>query len=273
MKMTTPPPPAIKQRLITCFQSTGRVGKSTTVEAIIEWLNFAGIGWAAVDSDAEHRTLSRRYPEKVRFFDATESPDSFLKLLQTLPSVPVALADFPAQATEFLLGAMEQFRGLDVLDAQNIRMTVLLFVADDQTAQTSLAKTIRALGERVDYLIIKNPARYKSDAFDKSGAAEWLRERGTPIIELPGITTTTLEGVQIASREAQRFLPLAEAGKSESVPLSSRFELEHFLNRVFTQLEDAGGRVVPDPSAIKTKVQRPKLAEKQAINEFDPLNF
>src|SRR4051794_27045385 len=127
MKNTAPP--AIQQRLITCFQSTGRVGKSTTVEAIIEWLNYAGIEWVAVDSDAEHRTLSRRYAEKVRFFDATESADSFLRLLQSLPSVPVALADFPAQATEFLLGAMEQFRGLDALDAQHIRMTVLLFVA------------------------------------------------------------------------------------------------------------------------------------------------
>ena len=51
-----------------------------------------------------------------------------------------------------------------------------------------------------------------------------------------------------------------------------RFEIEHFLNRIFTQCEDAAQVLVPDPAMIKNKVFRPtdKIA-RPAIDEFNPL--
>ena len=52
-----------------------------------------------------------------------------------------------------------------------------------------------------------------------------------------------------------------------------RFEIEHFLNRVFTQCEDAAQVLVPDPAIIKNKVFRPSdKAARKAIDEFNPLN-
>ncbi len=51
----------INHRLVTCFQSSGRIGKSTVFEGILAWARFAGIPVAAVDCDAEHRTLSKRF--------------------------------------------------------------------------------------------------------------------------------------------------------------------------------------------------------------------
>jgi hypothetical protein len=66
---------------------------------------------------------------------------------------------------------MESLRVLDALEAQETRLTVLMFAADDTTATASLAKTYRALGDRADYLLVKNPARFRSQSFDDSALA------------------------------------------------------------------------------------------------------
>jgi hypothetical protein len=78
-------------------QSTGRVAKSTLAQGLISWMRFAGIDFAAVDADTQHRTLSCRYPDKVSLFDATRSFDDFSQMIQELPPAPVILVDFPAQ--------------------------------------------------------------------------------------------------------------------------------------------------------------------------------
>jgi len=46
-----------------------------------------------------------------------------------------------------------------------------------------LAKTYRALGDRADYLLVKNPARFRSPAFDESALAELFRKNKVPVLE------------------------------------------------------------------------------------------
>jgi hypothetical protein len=260
-------------RFITCFQSSGRIGKSTALEGILAWADFAGVPIAAVDCDAEHLTLSKRFPEAV-FVDATKSNDEFLQLILSLPDTPLALADFPAQATDFLLKAMESLRVLDALDQRGTRMTILMFAADDPTATASMAKTYRVLGDRVDYLLVKNPARFRSQIFDESPLAEVFRKNEVPVLELPAVTTTTLQQIAIASAQRKKHLTFSEAAKLPGLHQMCRFEIEHFLNRVFVQCEDAAPILVPDPAFIKTRVTR--LADRLAalpVDEFQPLNI
>ena len=263
----------INHRLVTCFQSSGRIGKSTMQEGILTWARFAGIPVAAVDCDAEHLTLSKKFPEAA-FVDATRSHDDFLQLIMALPDVPLAVADFPAQATDFLLGAMESLNVLDALDERETRMTILMFAADDPTATASMVKTYRALGNRVDYLLIKNPARFRSQAFDESALAELFKRQRVPVIELPTITNTTLEEIMTASAENKRHLAYAEAAKTLSIPFICRKDIEHFLNRVFVQCEDAAGVLLPDPVLIQNKVFRVKdNLTRLTIDEFNPLDI
>ena len=186
------------------------------MEGILAWARFAGIPVGAVDCDAEHRTLSKRFPEAA-FVDATRSKDEFLQLIMELPDTPLAVADFPAQATDFLLSAMESLRVLDALDARETRMTVLMFAADDPTATASMAKTYRALGDRVDYLLVKNPARFRSHAFDESALAELFRKNKVPVLELPALTATTIQAIEIASAEKKKHLTYSEAVKIPSI--------------------------------------------------------
>jgi hypothetical protein len=59
-----------------------------------------------------------------------------------------------------------------------------------------------------------------------------------------------------------------------SIPQICRFEIEHFINRMLTQCEDAARVLVPDPATtIKNKVFRPdQKASPKPIDEFNPLN-
>jgi hypothetical protein len=263
----------IYHRLVTCFQSSGRIGKSTVFEALLAWARFAGIPVGAVDCDAEHKTLSKRFPEAA-FVDATRSNDEFLQLIMELPDTPMAIADFPAQSTDFLLGAMESLRVLDALDARQTRMTVLMFAADDPTATASMAKTYRALSDRVDYLLVKNPARFRSQLFDESALAELFRKNKVPVIELPAITHTTIQEKELASAEKKKHLTFSEASRTLSIPHICRNEMEYFLNRMLVQCEDAAHLLVPDPALIKNKVLRAKdNLTRIAIDEFNPLDI
>jgi hypothetical protein len=199
------PEPKINHRFITCFQSSGRIGKSTMLEGILAWASFAEVPAAIVDCDGEHLTLSKRFPEAA-FVNATRSKDEFLQLMASMPDSPISVADFPAQATEFLLDSMQSLRVLDALEKSETRMTVLMFAADDPTATASMAKTYRTLGTRVDYIIVKNPARFRSRLFDESSLSELFRQNKVPVIELPAVTATTLQQINAASAERKRYL-------------------------------------------------------------------
>ncbi len=137
-----------------------------------------------------------------------------------------------------------------------------------------MAKTYRALRDRVDYLLIKNPARFRSHAFDDSALAELFRKNRVPIIELPTLTNTTIQKIAIASAEKKKYLTYAETSKTLSIPHICRKEIEYFLNRILVQCEDAAGVLVPDPALIKNKVLRAKdNLTRLAIDEFNPLDI
>jgi hypothetical protein len=266
------PEPKINHRFITCFQSSGRIGKSTMLEGILAWASFAGVPAAIVDCDGEHLTLSKRFPEAA-FVDATRSRDEFLQLMTSMPDSPISVADFPAQATEFLLDSMQSLRVLDALENSGTRMTVLMFAADDPTATASMAKTYRALGNRVDYIVVKNPARFRSRLYDESSLADLFRQNKVRVIQLPAVTATTIQQINAASAARKKHLTFSEALKVPSLHQMCRFEVEHYLNRIFVQCEDAANVLLPNVDLIQNRVVR--LADRlaQQVDEFQPLNI
>jgi len=50
----------IKHRFVTCLQSSGRIGKSTVMEGIMTWADFAGVPYAAVDCDADPALIENK---------------------------------------------------------------------------------------------------------------------------------------------------------------------------------------------------------------------
>jgi hypothetical protein len=256
------------RRFIACTQSTGRVGKSTIGEGLISWLRFAGIDFAAVDADTQHQTLSRRYPDRVSVFDATRTFDDFSRMIQELPSAPVTLIDFPAPATAFFLEAAAHFNLIEFFERINVRPTLLIFAADDPTAQESAADTIEFFEDTADYLRIENPARFKSSEFGEIAINAWLEERSTPAIRIPAVTAATINAWQNLERQLERFVPLDEARESGALHDLSRMELDHFRNRFLVQFEDWADWILPDPSLIRNKVTR---SSRRKVSRVNPL--
>ncbi len=93
------------------------------------------------------------------------------------------------------------------------------------------------------------------------------------MLELPTITATTIQAMQEASAEKKKHLTYTEAEKLPAIHQMCRFEIEYFLNRIFTQCEDLARVLVPDPALIKNKVsRRTDKAPRKAIDEFNPLD-
>ncbi|MFC7339526.1 hypothetical protein ACFQY0_20205 [Haloferula chungangensis] len=148
---TTPAPPKQKAHIIIAPQSAGRIGKSTVAEAIITWAKFAGIDHVILDLDAEHKTLSQRYPDQSTVFpEAASSDDGFMELLGAVVEAPAPLivADFPAQATDHLLRQLDERNGLGILETSGVTVTCLIFPADDTAARQSAVKCVTTLGDR-----------------------------------------------------------------------------------------------------------------------------
>lgn len=247
---------AVSRRFIACTQSTGRVGKSTVAEGLITWMRYAGIDFAAVDADSQHLTLSRRYPQDSAIFDATKTFDDFARMLKELPAFPVIIVDFPAQATDFLLSAAKHFKLVEFFEQSGIRPTLLVFAADDPTAKESAAKTIRFFDDAADYLLVENPAKFKSDEFKKTALCAWLGERSTPTLRIPAITALTMNAWENLERKLKRYLPLEEASQHQELHELSRYELGFLRDRFLVQFEGFAGQVLPDINLVKKKIAR-----------------
>ena len=246
----------VTRRFIACTQSTGRVGKSTVAEGLITWLRFAEIPFAAVDSDRQHRTLANRYPT-VDTFDATKSINDFHTMIRALPDFPVTIVDFPAQSTDFLLGAVQHFRLLDSFELSGIRATLLIFAADDSTAAESASATARFFLDKADYLLIENPAKFQSDEFKKTALYKWLSDRKTPTIRLPAVTEVTINEWKALERRTKKYIPLEEAITHPDLFYTVRDELTYFRDTFLAQFEDcAVPRIISDAGLIKNKVVR-----------------
>jgi hypothetical protein len=261
----------LTRRFICCTQSSGRVGKSTVAEGILTWLKYAGIPFAAIDADQQHKTLLSRYPDEVAAFDATKTLDDFARMIQTLPDHPVILVDFPAQATDFLLGAAKHFRLLEFFKDAQVRPTLLIFAADDPTAKESASNTVRFFGDNADYLLVENPARFKSDEFKRTALWNWFESRSTPTLLLPSVTAVTMNSWEALENRLKRYLALDEARNQKELHELSRYELSFLRDRFLVQCEDAAGFLLPDLSLIKNKVERPRETKSQKVTRFsDP---
>lgn len=271
--MTTPAaaakePNALAKRAITAVQSKGSLGKSALLALLAEWYAFAGVPFNAVDSDPVHHTLFNRYPTAASLFDAT-ARDEFWQLLGHLPEEPVVLWDFPAQFTPAFIAYADDFRLVEALADAKARLTMLLFASDDPDAQDSAALLVEHFGQKVDWVLVTNPANFKSVEFKKTGLYELLMNRKTPTIDIPHISTGSKNAWADLENEAQRPLPIGEATKNASLPFVARLELSGVLDRMFVQFEDIAPLMVPDPALIKNRTTRVKPSgPKTPVNRF-----
>ena len=79
--------------------------------------------------------------------------------------------------------------------------------------------------------------------------------------------TGTIEALDRASKQKRKSLTFREA--EPLLEIGSRYELEHWRNRLFAQFEDNAAALLPDETSVKNKVTRPEETVSAAINPFD----
>ncbi len=257
---------SFEARLILAPQSAGRIGKSTTAEAIVGWATFAGIRKAVLDLDGEHRTISNRYPDIATVLPgAASTEDGWQQLLRALdpPPAPLLIADMPAQAAEFLLHQLVDGGGLRYFERIGIRLTCLIFAVADQAARQSAVRTVRDLGDSVDWLVVQMPGpKALDEKWKNSKLAARLLELGAGEMVLPRLSRPTLDEYEKVVKDTGRWLSFQDA--IPKLPTASQIELDLWRNRSLVACEDNSGLLIPDPDLIQSRVQRGEVAPVRA---------
>jgi len=254
------------RRTLTSLQSTGRIGRSTLKQGLMSWFSYAGIEFNAIDADPEHHTLSSWYPDitdKKPYHDEND----LLPILNTIGEAPVQLIDFPSQETQSILRGLEHFNAFELFEAKNTRPTVFIFASDERAAMLSAHQIITAFDSHADYVIVENPARFGSQVFYRSKLPEILERFNAPTIRIPRVTATTIDILDDASKQMKKALTFREA--EPVLEIGSRFELEHWRNRLFAQFEDIAHLLLQSADLIEKKVERPKRKKLAAIDPYD----
>lgn len=266
--MSDKPPKEVQRRILTSFQSTGRIGRSTLKQGLMSWFSFAGIEFTAIDADPEHHTLSSWYPDITNKMPYRDEQD-LLPILNTVgDAAAVELIDFPSQETQSILKAFDHFNAFKLFESKNTRLTVFIFASDERPAFVSAHQILTAFDSNADYIIVENAARFSSKTFYNSVVLQdILKGFKAPTIEVPRITEATLGELDDASRRKKKALTFREG--EPLLPIGSKFELEAFRNKLFVQFEDVSHLLLPSPDLIKQRTERVKARKLVAVNPYD----
>jgi hypothetical protein len=259
-------------------QSKGNLGKSFEAEFRAAWLDRLGIAWNGSDLDDRHHTFANRHREMVRSYqlgNEHESKSALLSLFRRVlkDTTPVHIIDTRAQADALILSALEELQVLDVCTELSVRLTFFLFPTDDTESMTNVGKIFFYAGDRVDYVIVHNPAKARGDLFKGSQLEKQLMEFGAKSITLPAITPTTLLAVEKAEAIAKHGLSFAELSRIESGHLERLLtgEIQWAMQKMFRQYDAIADLLLPTDLIPKEK---PASKNEKAKAEPQPqLNF
>jgi hypothetical protein len=257
------------KRCLIPVQSKGNLGKSTFSGFLLEWLQYAGIPFRAVDSDSAHQSLKNRYPDHTAKFDATVNQEAFGLLIDRIPDSPVVLWDFRANFTPDFLDYATHYRLIEVLDRKGFRPTLFIFMSNDEDARVSAVNLFSYFGDAADYIEVDNPKLFSSDGFRRTGLHKTLAERGSPIITMPEMNKPSTNCWEALEEKEGKYLSISQVIAHKACSDTAHFELSGVKDLLFRQFEDASKWLLPDVSLIKQKVTRvaeTKPAERSRFN-------
>ena len=259
-------------------QSKGNLGKSFEAEFRTAWLDKMAVPWNGSDLDDRHHTFAHRHPQAVRSYqlgNEQESKTALLSLFRRVlkDSAAVHVIDTRAQADALILGALEELQVLDVCAEQGVRLTFFLFPTDDTESMLNAGRLFLYAGDRVDYVIVRNPAKARGDLFNGSQLEKQLREFGAKSVTLPSVTPTTLLAIEKAEAIAQRGLSFAELSHVEAGHLERLLagEIQWAMQKLFRQYAAIADLLLPTELVPKEK---PAATKEPAKPESQPeLNY
>lgn len=257
-------------------QSKGNLGKSFEAEFRTAWLDHHGISWNGSDLDDRHHTFASRHQEMVRSYhlgNEQESKTALLSLFRRVlkDAAPVHVIDTRAQADALILSALEELQVLDVCADEGVRFTFFLFPTDDTESMTNAGRLFLYAGDRVDYVIVNNPAKARGDLFRGSALEKQLIAYRAKAVTLPGVTPTTLLAMEKAEAASKRGLSFAELSRVEAGHLERLLagEIQWAMQKMFRQYDAIADLLLPTkliPEHPDAAIAVPGLPQEPELN-------
>jgi hypothetical protein len=249
-------------------QSKGSLGKSFEAEFRTAWLDYRNIAWNGSDLDDRHHSFADRHPNQVRSFKLGSDDESKSTLLGLFRNVsrsdmPVHVIDCRAQADGLIVQALDSLQLLESLAAQGIRFTFFLFPSEDTESMNNLLELFYFAGDRVDYVVVHNPAKVRTNLFKKSNIEAELKRFGAREITLPTVTTITLLAIKRAEARAGRKLSFAEAATpgTPHLELMLTGEMQWAMQQMFRQYDLIADLLVPSEQMPELEAQSEPAAK------------
>lgn len=263
--------------LITCLAQRGNIGKSTCMAGIAAWLEQRGVPWQGFDLDPDHRSFSRLYPEAVRLVELGDEPEGdVIKVLRHLAGSTVSVIDPRAHLSATVLKAWEMIRFPELFAEAGGRIVALLFPSDDLEVMADLDATVMRLGDRVRYIVVRNPARSpRTRMFDGSELEAELRRLDAEFLELPVLLSLARNHLAAKEAEAGRGITVAEAVANRELGLDPmvRLLIEDWVRTLFRRLDQLASRLMPADYAAKVVIREAKQTARIAVQRGAKLNL
>jgi hypothetical protein len=260
-------------------QSKGSLGKSFEAEFRAAWLDYHNIVWNGSDLDDRHHSIADRHADQVQSYVLGSDDDSKSTLLGLFRNVsrsgaPVHVIDCRAQADGLIVQALESLQLLESLATRGIRFTFFLFPSEDTESMNNLLELFYFAGDRVDYVIVHNPAKVRTNLFKKSNIEAELKKFGAKEITLPVVTSITLLAIKRAEAKAGRKLSFAEVATPGAAYLELMLagEMQWTMQQMFRQYDAVADLLVPAPLVPEIQPQQ-EPAAKPARSKQPMLNL
>jgi hypothetical protein len=129
-------------------------------------------------------------------------------------------------------------------------------------------------GDRVDYVIVHNPAKVRTNLFKKSKIEAELKKFGAKELTLPVVTSITLLAIKRAEAKAGRKLSFAEVATpgAPHLELMLAGEMQWAMQQMFRQYDAIADLLVPLEHVPEVEPQ-PEPEAKPARSKQPMLNL
>lgn len=257
---------SVINRFLISATCKGGVGKSFFLVNLADWFTELDQKFTFFDSDFCNGTLTRFLPAS-RFLNLQHSSEVVREIHETLPESEVVAWDALGPLQQDLPEWLEQAFLQDPDGTSGFRITMILMIEEDKDTVFQAGELARRLGDRVDWLVVKNHKTCStSEIYDNSKARQELQKLGVIEITLERVPWSLLATIQRTSRS------LSSLVLDESLPFLERQRLRTFQRRFFEQLETARHFLLPTrvPVAVAPAISaktspsgRPRVAPEE----------
>lgn len=260
------PAPTVRHRVVVPIQTRGGIGKSTEAIARACWMDQRDVDWQGYDLDAQNKTFSDNFPDQATLVPlAQNEPEGdVIRLLRKATFKEVTVIDPQAHMNHTILQALKLIRFPETAAAGGVRLTVLVYPMDELTDMDDITSTVDALGDTVDWVIVRNPARQaRTRMFDGSGIESELLGFGAVTMNLPALLTDTRMALRnLEVQHGRAFNPLEVLGNQElKFDPAHRMVLEDWNRRTFQAFDEIATHLLPTEKgeAVKASHQKPAV--------------